>query len=294
MRGGPLVDVADRVAMETLLEQDWETFEQLDEQSAVLPQVEIDSWPVESSTTQPTSDPRREPSVALYIDADNQPAECAGSLLGLFGHTLASKVAEAVVAGNNHGKEIDRWRSALIAQDSGIAVRGLNVPSRRQAADAALVMALGQDLEKRIRDGDLVVVVSRDEFLIRAAEHAMSRGCNVLLAYLGGAMPVAHHTELITLVLPALKGLETTPAQKKVPQPASPLPVCDTDPTVEATLARLREMCKRLAGGGYAPTDVGQALTKLGFKKPKDRRRFLDSVPGLESRGTGAKKVLVF
>ena len=280
--------------METLREQDWATFEQLDEQSAVLPHVEIDSWPEESSAFTPTSDSRRISSVVLYIDADNQSAGCVGSLLGLFGQMLVSKVAEAVVAGNNHGKEIDRWRSALIAQDSGIAVQRLEVPSRRQAADAALVMALGQDLEKRIRDGDLVVVVSRDEFLIRAAEQALSRGCNVMLAYVGGEIPVARHTELITLVLPAIKGPETAPAPDSGAQPASPSPVGGSDPTVEATLFKLREACPQQPGGGYASSDVGQALYNLGYKTPKDRQRFLQSVPGLESRGTGTKKVLVF
>jgi hypothetical protein len=280
--------------MENLREQDWPTFEQFDEQSAVLPPVETDQRLSEAPVPAPTPDSLRKPSVALYVDADNQSAQCAGPLLCLFGQMLPSQVVEAVIAGNNHGKEIDHWRKSLIAQDSGIAVRRLDVPSRRQAADAALVMALGQDLEKRIREGDLVVVVSRDEFLIRAAEQAMSRGCHVLLAYAGGEMPVARTAELTTLVLPVVKGSETAPVQDSGAPPASPTPTGGSDPRVAATLTKLRETCVQQPGGGYAPSDVGQALTKLGYKKPKDRRRFLQSVPGLQERGTGAKKVLIF
>jgi len=107
-------------------------------------------------------------------------------------------------------------------------------------------------------------------------------------------IPVARHTELITLVLPAIKGPETAPAPDSGAQPASPSPVGGSDPTVEATLFKLREACPQQPGGGYASSDVGQALYNLGYKTPKDRQRFLQSVPGLESRGTGTKKVLVF
>jgi hypothetical protein len=44
---------------------------------------------------------------------------------------------------------------------------------------------------------------------------------------------------------------------------------------------------------GYAASDVGQALFKLGYDKAA-RERFLASVPGLTVRGTGANKNLVF
>ena len=282
--------------MENAQESDWLNDEQPDGYSTDSIPVESDPWPAEELAPAPIFISRSHPSVTLYVDADNQSAQCAGPLLSLFGRMFAMKVAEAFVAGNNHGKEIDRWRKSLIAEAADIAIRPLDVPSRRQAADAALVMTLGQGLDTHVAKGDLVVVVSRDDFLIRAAEQARSRGCNVLLAYAGGEIPVARSTELTTLVLPAVKGPETAPLHEQGAQPASPTPMvgANPDPAVAATLAKLRETCTQQPGGGYAPSDVGQALTKLGYKKPKDRQRFLESVPGLETRGTGVKKVLVF
>ena len=51
-------------------------------------------------------------------------------------------------------------------------------------------------------------------------------------------------------------------------------------------LAQVRGMCKQTPGGGYSATDVGQALSKLGYDKAA-RARFLASVPGLKKQGTG-------
>jgi hypothetical protein len=58
-------------------------------------------------------------------------------------------------------------------------------------------------------------------------------------------------------------------------------------------LAKLRRMCAQQPGGGYSPSDVGQALSKLGYDKAA-RKRFLKSVPGVTLRGTGPNKVLEF
>jgi hypothetical protein len=178
-------------------------------------------------------------------------------------------------------------------------VNPLTAPHRKQGADVALLMALGAELERHIREREVVVIVSRDDLVIGAAEQAKARGCKTLVAYADGENSTARNSLLTTLLLPAVvKPISVVhPAPAAVVAVTRPQPVHPTPPTpndeAATVLAQVRAMCTQQPGGGYSATDVGQALSKLGYDKAA-RARFLASVPGLQKRGTGANIVLVF
>jgi hypothetical protein len=161
------------------------------------------------------------------------------------------------------------------------------------------LMALGADLERHLRERTVIVIVSRDDLLIGAAEQAKARGCRTLIAYADGDVATARNAHLTTLLLPALP--KPLPVTSRIPivalAPTAKMPAQASTQTpsdeVESVLARVRDMCAKKPGGGYSATDVGQALSKLGYDKAA-RARFLASVPGLVKRGTGSGLTLVF
>ncbi|WP_295403095.1 NYN domain-containing protein [uncultured Thiocystis sp.] len=214
---------------------------------------------------------------------------------------MEAKIISATIAGNNQGPQIDHWRRELLAAIPDLVVQALPAPHRKQGADIALLMALGAELERHLRERVVVVIVSRDDLLIGAAEHAKARGCRALIAYADGEIPTARNAHLTTLLLPAVAkanpvarpvSATTQPAVPVVTAPAvTPTPTSKGEGTSVA--AQLRAMCTKQPGGGYTATDVGQALFKLGYDKAA-RARFLQSLPGLTTRGTGANKILVF
>ena len=238
-------------------------------------------------------------SVALYIDADNQSPRCADALLNLFRTEFEARIVSATIAGNNKGQQIDNWRAELLSAVPDLEVHALAAPHRKQGADIALLMALGADLERHIRQREVVVIVSRDDLVIGAAEQAKARGCRTLIAYADCEIPTARNPHLTTLLLPALP--KASPVAPPAPVKASVAPV--TQParapaqtpngSVASVVAQLRTMITKKPGSGYAASDVGQALFKLGYDKAA-RERFLASLPGLTVRGTGANKILVF
>ena len=238
-------------------------------------------------------------SVALYIDADNQSPQCAKALLGLLRTDFEARVVSATIAGNNHGQEISSWRDELVSALPDLVVNPLTAPHRKQGADVALLMALGAELERHIREREVVVIVSRDDLVIGAAEQAKARGCKTLVAYADGENSTARNPLLTTLLLPAVvKPISVVhPAPAAVVAVTRPQPVHSKLPMpnegAATVLAQVRAMCTQQPGGGYSATDVGQALSKLGYDKAA-RARFLASVPGLKKRGTGVNLVLVF
>ena len=245
-------------------------------------------------------------SVALYVDADNQSAQCAEPLLALFRTEFNARLISATIAGNNLGQKIDDWRSALLAEDPDLSIQALPAPHRKNGADIALLMALGAALDKHLHEQVLVVVVSRDDLLIGAAEQAKARGCKTLVAYADSDLQTARNTQLTTLLLPALK-----PANAPLPKPVSvvqPPPVVIQAPKPEppvqpmqqtagqdakAVLAQVRDLCHQQSGGGYPASAVGAALSKLGYDKAA-RACFLTSTPGLKKKGSGATLCYLF
>jgi hypothetical protein len=233
---------------------------------------------------------------ALYVDTDNQSAQLAQPLLKALADDLNVPVAEITVAGNNVGKRLDQWRNQLADSDPELRVHVLDVPAHKEAADIALILDLGANLGRHIDEGHLVIVMSRDELLIGAAEQVRTRGARVLLAYGDSATPSSENSALTTLLLPTVPKPRqvTTPVDVSLagtlPQTA---PTVDTN-SVASVVAGIHQMCLEQPGGGYQPTDVGQALVKLGFVDASARRAFLQSVPNLVSRGKAGDKRLLF
>jgi len=249
---------------------------------------------VEQPAVAPEADIGRQPATAcIYIDADNQSCQCAKSLANLLRNELGLQVTRIVLAGNNHGKEIENWRVALADELPDVEPLIFHVSSRKQAADAALIMELGANLERHRHDRERIIIVSRDDFLVGAAEHAKTKGCLVLVAYAHSEIPAARSTRLTTVVLPAVSKpfCPVPPADQSVTAPSAPTKTADV---VRTVIAELRKLCTKQPGGGYTASAVGQALIKLGFDTKAKRARFLKAIPGLHEQGSGPDKVLVF
>ena len=247
-----------------------------------------------SGDVAPTTEPGSLRAVSLFIDADNQSPRVVAPLFEALAGHLGARVVEITVAGNNLGKQVEQWYRQLSRDALAVVPRLLEVPARKEAADIALVLALGADLERHIVQHNLVIVVSRDELLIEAAEQASERGCRVLLAYADSSTPTACNAALSTLLLPVVNKAQTAvkPAKPTPAKPPDPVPSIDRD-SVPSVLKALREMCTEQPGGGYTTTSVGQSLAKLGFDQ-KARKAFLKRVPKLATRGEGAGKLLIF
>ena len=259
-------------------------------------------------------------SVALYIDGDNQSPSSARDLLASVRQDLGLEVSRVVLAGNDHGHTVPRWLTALanegLAEDRILALR---VPRKPEAADLAVILELGAAMERHRQGPDLVVVVSRDEWLIGAAEAVRARGCRVWVAYAENDA-VAAQTPLPTLLLPAVQrsqptGKAATAAPEKptdslrptVPTPTRPpatsvptakptaaTPAVQPTPSHTKLLAQVRAQCTLQPGGGYSATEVGQALYALGLTDKAARTRFLKAIPGLQEAGIGGTKRLIF
>ena len=229
--------------------------------------------------------------VALYIDADNQASQNARALIALLRDGFGASVVRATVAGNSNGKVTADWTEALRQEIPDLEITDITVPCRKDAADAALIMALGADLADHLRAGARVVVVSRDALLHAAAERVQASGCAVCLAYADCEIPTPRHPSLATLLLPALPG-RAAPLQRPPAAAAAPR----TEPPAGASdlVARVRALCKLQPGGGYLATDVGSALSNLGYKSVAERRAIVAGFPGLKEKDGHPAKVLVF
>ena len=256
--------------------------------------------------------PRQAPgAAALYIDADNQSFAIAGDLLASVCDDWGLEVSRVVLAGNDHGQTVVRWQAGLSKQVPDERVLTLQVPITPEAADLALILELGAAMEQHRQHLDLVMVVSRDEWLIAAAEALRLRGCRVWVAYAQTEKTPAR-TRLPTLLLPAVNRSGDSAKPRPTTEPsatamtaigaphaqAQGTPATSQPPSKSSTelelLAQLRAQCKQQPGGGYRSNEVGQVLYGLGLTSKAERERFLRAVPGLREIGTGADKQLLF
>ena len=265
----------------------------------------------------------------FYIDADNQLPNCAHALVQMSAD-LALGPLQAIVAGNNCNGRLDGWCEELRWSAPAITLERIQVPARRQAADVALIMALGANLAEHLARQDLLVIVSRDESLISAAEWAKAKGCASLTAYSTTAPPGAQDALLPSVLLPVLdrplappkpRAISSPPASvtakhpvrlgpaatKSAPPPPIPAKTSATPPAAPAkptkpakpitkaqeVMTILRAQCKLTANGGYSANEIGQALQKLGYDA-KARRQFLSQTPGISVVGKGTNKCYIF
>lgn len=244
---------------------------------------------VDPSTTRPVC-------IALYIDADNQSSQIAHALIDLLRDGLGARIVHATIAGNSDGKVSAGWSAELRELLPELPINTLVVPCRKDAADAALILALGADLADHVRLGTRVVLVSRDALLLAAAERAKAAGCRIYAAYTESGMPAARSPEITTLLLPAVPGsgthAEGQPVVTVVPKAQAEPPAPKAD--VAKVIAQLKATCKQKPGGGYSATDVGQALAKMGYKTAAERKRVIATFPGIRESGANPNKLLVF
>jgi hypothetical protein len=242
-----------------------------------------------------TTEPARAPgSVVIYIDADNQAAANAAQLARTCHLDLNGKPLEVHVAGNNSGQRLEHWCTELARALPDAAQNRIEVPVRRNSADVALIMELGRNLDRHIARSDLIVVASRDDFLICAAEHAQMRGARVLLAYSDTGVATARSTLLTTLLLPAPNGQGNAGSAGKATADVPPAAPNGSDTAERHVLAQLRSMLSPQQGGGYAASAVGHALRQLGYETPEQRRSFIDGAKAMRVAGSGADKRYLF
>jgi hypothetical protein len=106
---------------------------------------------------------------------------------------LGASIVGATVTGNSNGKVTAGWAEALRQDIPDLAVTDIIVPCRKDAADAALIMALGADLGDHLRAGTRMAVVSRDAVLHAAAERVQAYGCADCLVYVDCEIPTPRH-----------------------------------------------------------------------------------------------------
>ena len=138
--------------------------------------------------------------------------------------------------------------------------------------------------------------VSRDALLLAAAERARSAGCRIYVAYSDSGSLTARDPGLTTFLLPAVpaSGVQAEKPPLVTIVPEVPAELSAPKAEVAKVIAQVRGMCKQQPGGGYSATDVGQALAKIGYKTPAERKRVLATCPGLRERGAHPHKLLVF
>jgi len=235
--------------------------------------------------------PSAPPAFALYIDADNQAAHGAAALLDVL-QGLGGRITRVVVAGNDKGNKTAAWIEALRAHVSEECIDNRIVPCRSNAADIALILALGADLDEHRRTQTRVVVVSRDKLLLDAAEQVKDAGVRLYVAYADNPLPTAQRTKLTTFLLPCPEERSADEAQA-APAPASPAQ--DTPLSeVQRAMAYVREHCTKHPEGGYSASYVGHLLSQLGYSTPAARRAILARFPNLQVLSEGPTKRLRF
>ena len=266
--------------------------------------------PNPEGTAEDTGTQRQAPSAAaFYIDADNQSPTLAGDLMASVCDDWGLDVSRVVLAGNDHGQSLARWQAALSERLSENCVLRREVPRTPEAADLALILELGAAMGRHRQQQDLLIIVSRDDWLIAAAEAVRQRGCRVWVAYAQTETAPAR-TRLSTLLLPAVN--HTADSNRPKPPADEPsatgaaiaaprLQVQGTSAAPQQVqapntqlLAQLRAQCTQQPGGGYHSSEVGQVLYRLGLTTKGQRERFLRTVPGLREVGTGTNKRLLF
>lgn len=230
------------------------------------------------------------PTCHLFIDADNQPPALATGLAALTGILQQSHILAAVV-GNSAGRHVVEWEGKLREAIPGIGVNSKITRLRRQSADAQLMFELAALYHATPTPLDLVIVVSRDEHLIAAAEILAAKGHHVLLAV--AAIPNA---TLITSTVPVVlmaagvqEGIAASESADTSTRPSSTKAMSDEHARV---IDLIRHHGRRGAGGGYAKTEVGAVLAKQGYGK-LERKRLLQQIPARRS-GSSGKEILYF
>ncbi|NVZ11783.1 NYN domain-containing protein [Allochromatium humboldtianum] len=214
---------------------------------------------------------------SLFVDADNQPARFARSLFEYIEKASGGKIVSATIAGKNHGKLNDAWVKELENLSPGINIKSIVVDNKPNAADAALILHLGKDLQVFCQESQHAIIVSRDKIFASAAKTAEACGAKIFLAYLGSSKEIEKENKNNSIsVLPIAKTLNPSSSRSKKDSPSL---------EIKAVIDRIRSTCKRKKDGGYSKSDVGLLLVKLGYTTGKERKSVLRQIPGIKTCG---------
>lgn len=228
----------------------------------------------------------------LFVDADNQPPTLAAAL-GRFLATIGRSCTRAIVSGNGVGDRVHGWQHAIEDAFPGIEVHCHVAPVRKQSADARLLFELAPYYHADPDPSLLLVVLSRDDLLVAAAEGLAGRGHNTLLVLCSGSVGSGICAEVPVVVLssPQPCSLMPTAPAASLPKAAS-ASTSDTRIVLDA-LTKIRETLRPHAQGGYAASAVGHVLAQLGHDKAA-RAKIVKAIPNLKQAGVGPEKRLIF
>ncbi|MFT3759265.1 NYN domain-containing protein [Thauera sp.] len=238
-----------------------------------------------------------QPRAIVFVDADNQ-SPVLGSLLLRFLASIGRDDVQCFIAGNGSGDRVNAWRASLEDTKPDVQVVAHVTPLRKQSADVRLVFEMATLYHSQPDPQTVILVVSRDDLLLAAAESLHVLGHHVLIVLGGSATTVPLATELPVLVLP----LPQPPAQPLPKEEAPPVTVEPQSPqvaeavdsrVVSATISKIRQTLVQSKGGGYAASAVGHLLSQMGYDREM-RTRILQSIPNLREAVVGADKILFF
>lgn len=235
----------------------------------------------------------------LFVDADNQTPILA-STLTRFLKTIGRGSTKAIIAGNGVGDRVKNWESALKNACPDIEVLSHVAPLRKQSADVRLMFELAPFYHGQSDPSVLLVIFSRDDLLVAAAECLMQKGLNVMIA-LGATSNGTTLTTEVPVVLLATPQTAVPQGEASPPNTPAVLSERRIDQTVAkqdaavvvAAVTKIRQQLKPNKHGGYAASAVGQVLAQLGHDKA-NRTKIVKQIPNLKEVGTGPEKRLIF
>lgn len=237
----------------------------------------------------------------LFVDADNQ-APILASTLTRFLKTIGRSAAKAIVAGNGSGDRVKNWESALKEALPAIEVTCHLAPLRKQSADVRLMFELAPFYHGQPDPTMLLVVFSRDDLLVAAAECLVQRGHNAMIVVGSGSNGSSLITDVPVVVLTSPQQVATASVATAAPSamPVQTAPVVVTTPAakvanqvVSTAITKIRQQLKPSNQGGYAASAVGQVLSQLGHDKAT-RTKIVKQIPNLKEVGKGPEKRLIF
>jgi hypothetical protein len=236
----------------------------------------------------------------LFIDADNQ-APILATTLTRFLKTIGRTSAKAIVAGNGVGDRVKQWETSLKDALPDIDVSCHVAPLRKQSADVRLMFELAQYYHGQPDPAVLLVVLSRDDLLVAAAECLVQRGHNAMIVLGSASNGSSLVTDVPVVVLASPQQVATASVATAAP-PAMPVqtaPVVSppaakvANQLVATAINKIRQQLKPSNQGGYAATAVGQVLSQLGHDKAT-RVKIVKQIPNLKEVGKGPEKQLIF
>ncbi|SEP96847.1 hypothetical protein SAMN05421693_11275 [Ectothiorhodospira magna] len=179
------------------------------------------------------------------------------------------------------------WENALRDTNSLVDILPHIVPTRKQSADVVLLFEMARFYHTPTDEKPLIMILSRDDLLVAAAELLSAKGHSVLIA-LGATIPPPVAT--IPVVILPVDAPEKI-GDSAIIKTTSNDPEClDSAVLQNATRAIRHHLGAHEKGTGYPASAVGQVLSKLGHDKAM-RMRILATISEVKTDESGIRKV---